>query len=422
MSCDAFKSIISEFFEYDTTKIVHIKSKKAGILNRIVQLIIIAYIVCFAVIYKKGYQDFSTLESSVTTKVKGVAYTNFSNDKFNPKIKNFDDYRRVWDVSDYVIPSSENGAFFVTTNVVVTPNQTQFHCPEDPSVPGALCDPKNNTCVAGTPLLLGNGVMTGNCVASLVNSTAYVCEINAWCPVEQDINPLKNNTALLAATKNFTVLIKNFVEFPKFNIRRSNILDTTNTTYLSGCHYHSNTDPACPIFVLGDIIAEAGENYDIMAVKGGVIAIIIEWDCNIDFDIRYCIPIYSFRRLDDPEAKIAKGWNFRYSNYYDDNSRTLYKVYGIKYDVIVHGRAGKFNVVPLMINIGSGLGLLAVASVIGDIIVLYLLKKRDYYRSKKYLQVTTEGDAFDPEAFMPSVRRRKPESSTYSDLDSVQDN
>ena len=39
-------------------------------------------------------------------------------------------YDRVWDEADYVVPPAENGAFFVTTNVVITPNQTWGHCPE----------------------------------------------------------------------------------------------------------------------------------------------------------------------------------------------------------------------------------------------------------------------------------------------------
>ena len=39
-----------------------------------------------------------------------------------------------------VTSSPENGAFFVTTNVVITPNQTWGRCPEDPeSVPESVC-------------------------------------------------------------------------------------------------------------------------------------------------------------------------------------------------------------------------------------------------------------------------------------------
>ena len=47
-------------------------------------------------------------------------------------------YDRVWDEADYVVPPAENGAFFVTTNVVITPNQTWGHCPEVSSVPAKV--------------------------------------------------------------------------------------------------------------------------------------------------------------------------------------------------------------------------------------------------------------------------------------------
>ena len=40
-------------------------------------------------------------------------------------------YERIWDESDYVIPPAENSAFFVMTNMVLTPNQTRTSCPED---------------------------------------------------------------------------------------------------------------------------------------------------------------------------------------------------------------------------------------------------------------------------------------------------
>ena len=55
-------------------------------------------------------------------------------------------YERIWDESDYVIPPSENNAFFVMTNVVLTPNQTRTTCPEDPAeLPDVVCGYKNVT-------------------------------------------------------------------------------------------------------------------------------------------------------------------------------------------------------------------------------------------------------------------------------------
>jgi len=42
--------------------------------------------------------------------------------------------------------------------------------------------------------------------------------------------------------------------------------------------------------------------------------------------------------------------------------RDLFKAYGIRFLIKVSGKAGKFAIVPLLLNIGSGIGLLAIVS------------------------------------------------------------
>ena len=55
----------------------------------------------------------------------------------------------MWDVADYVVPPAENGAFFVATNVIITPNQTRGFCPEDNfDVKGVDCNPDPDACDA----------------------------------------------------------------------------------------------------------------------------------------------------------------------------------------------------------------------------------------------------------------------------------
>lgn len=386
------QKIAESLFSYETPKIVQIKSIVVGVIGRLIQLTILAYIIGYAIVYKKGYQEFCPVESSVTTKVKGVVYTNFSDDAFSPEITHPEWYRRIWDVADYVVPPSENGATFIATNIIITANQSQDTCAEDISVEGAACDPKNNTCVAGKSLPVGNGVMTGNCTDKGENST---CEIEAWCPLEDDTFPLKNKTALLEGSQDFTILIKNFVDFPTFpNSHRRNIRDTSNSSYLKSCLYDPVSNQDCPVFRLGDIVKWSGEkDFDSVAFQGGIIAVIIKWDCNLDFDKKYCFPTYEFSRLDNPKSKLAPGWNFRYANYFSDNRRTLYKMYGIRLSISVVGQAGKFRIVPLLTNIGAGLGLLAVQVVICDVVVLYMVKKRVYFKSKKFEEVDPECEA-----------------------------
>jgi len=43
--------------------------------------------------------------------------------------------------------------------------------------------------------------------------------------------------------------------------------------------------------------------------------------------------------------------------------RDLVKAFGIRFIIKVSGNAGKFGVIPLLLNIGSGIGLLAIVSI-----------------------------------------------------------
>ncbi|ODN02953.1 P2X purinoceptor 4 [Orchesella cincta] len=376
----------------------------------------------FAIVWKKGYQETCPVTSAVTTKVKGVVYTNLTRQQLGVPANYSPLYERIWDPTDYTIPTSggeygEYGGFFITTNVIITPNQTRGQCPEDYKIEGAVCTDDSH-CPMGDSLPVGNGVFTGKCVDS-TRSANKTCEIFAWCPVELDDPPLHGKKALLEGSKNFTVLIKNVIEFPKFGskYKRRNILEKSNTSYLQSCIYNTESDPFCPVFRIGDIVEAAGHNFSQVAKKGAVVEVEISWNCDLDFSfMEYCRPKYSFERMDSPEALISPGWNFRTAEYHEENRRTLFKRYGIKFLVKVSGQAGKFNLVPLLINLGSGLALLGLATIFCDILVLRCMKNRRYYQDKKYLVIRAP-DAFDvlPEDGHDS------ESNNHRDLRSAND-
>ena len=67
---DWLQTGVASFFEYDTPRIVHIRSKKIGVLSRFVQLCIISYVVGYVMVYNKGYQEKEKLVAAVTSKVK----------------------------------------------------------------------------------------------------------------------------------------------------------------------------------------------------------------------------------------------------------------------------------------------------------------------------------------------------------------
>ncbi|XP_076842447.1 P2X purinoceptor 4a-like [Brachyhypopomus gauderio] len=384
MSCgeSCCVSITQCFFDYSTQKVLVIRNNLVGTLNRLCQALVIAYIIGYVCVLKKGYQDTDTVISSVTTKVKGIALTNTS-----------DLGLRIWDVADYVIPpqvasrrteTKEENSFFVLTNLNITPNQTQSRCAQNPG-PGSMCS-SDQDCKRGVRDSRQNGVLTGRCIH--FSKSEKTCEVFTWCPLEKEGNP--PDPPLLADAENFTVLIKNSIRYPKFSFNKRNILPHVNNSYLSQCVFNRVTDPDCPIFRLRDIAAEAGEDFQTMAVHGGVMGVQIRWDCNLDMAESCCVPAYTFRRLDnkDPENNVTPGFNIRFAKYYKNEvgkeSRTLIKGYGIRFEIMVFGKAGKFNIVPTLLNIGAGLGLLGLVKVLCDWFVMKCMKNKQQYIKMKY--------------------------------------
>lgn len=346
---------------YDTPHMLHIKSR-LGLIYRFVQIAIVAYVVVFVLIIEKGYQSIDNKAvSGTTTKLKGVGSSSI-------------DSRDIWDVSDLVIMSQGSGGFFLTSSVVLTDNQTQTECTELPGH-GAECMNDTDCRPVGKPYHIGHGVSTGEC-----NKHTNTCHINSWCDLEDD-SP--SNAHLISFTNKFTVFIKNHVHFPQFNKTKSNILDSLSSGYIKACRYNTETDPYCPIFILDDIVREAHSKVDSQDLadsiweEGGVIGIRIEWDCNLDLNTE-CTPKYHFDRLDDTK------YNLRLPTYFSilgKTHRQLVKASGILFEIEIQARARKFDIINLLLNTGSGLGLLGLASVFCDWCLDHLHRHRQYYKN-----------------------------------------
>ncbi|CAL8344319.1 unnamed protein product [Lota lota] len=356
--------------QYETNKLVRINSVRLGSLKWTLNVVILMFI-CIMMLWNKSYQEFDPVVSSVTAKLKGVALT---------QLPGLGDV--VWDVVDYSGPAQKN-SFFVVTNVIITKNQKQGKCAEVAREDKVCRTDKD--CSRGAWDQHSHGVQTGTCVKFDVRRKT--CEVSAWCPVETRSKPPR--PALLAAAENFTVLIKNNIRFPAFNYVRRNILPQMNDAYLKGCQ--RGDDALCPIFRLGDIIHQARENFAELAVEGGVIGIQINWDCNLDRLMERCIPKYSFRRLDEKESNrtLYPGLNFRFARYHSENGvemRTLYKAFGIRFDVMVFGKAGKFSFIQLVVYIGSTLSYYALTTIFIDWLIgtsCYKMEARQNYSERK---------------------------------------
>lgn len=394
---------IFEMFTYSTVRSASIQSTYVGIVYRIVQLILLVYIVGWELYRNKGYQSFDTVSSVVTTKVKGLGYvainqthdraSNRSNPDYYPDLfalKPEVQYK-IYDTADYIIPPNEYNSIFIMTNFIET-QQSQGFCDEEANKYKAQCETDADCMNLGLFMNSWNGAATGRCVKSSMSHNKKVCEVSAWCPTEHDNERTEDN--IIRNTLNFTIFIKNEIEFKKFDKKQRNILPNITNKYISQCAYEDKRDTFCPVFPVEYIMnlaePDPDERYQ-MLLKGGVILIEIIWNCDYDFSSS-CLPKYHFTRFDYPfkETKTSSGFNFRFANKFRVNNRDyrmLYKAYGLRFIINVSGTAGKFNIIPLMLTIGAGIGLMSISVLVADCVMLHCTKDRKYFAKMKELDV-----------------------------------
>ncbi|XP_068127740.1 P2X purinoceptor 6 isoform X2 [Hyperolius riggenbachi] len=317
-------------------------------------------------IIKRGYQESDCdPHSSVITKIKGSSVT-----------KDFQELQgRLWDEADFVKPSQGENVLFLVTNFISTPGQVLGVCPESPSISDGRCG-ENLDCTLGEHVVNGNGVKTGRCI--FLNSTHSTCQIYGWCPVEKESLVRK---IPLKEAENFTIFIKITVSFRKLNFVRTNVQKTLDDTYFKSCRYDPVSSPYCPVFTIKDITTNAKHSFEELSLLGGVVRIDIEWNCNLDYEETHCIPQYTFELQDINN-------NFRTATYFWDEDRLecrdLLKLYGIRFEISVTGEARRFGIVPTAVNLGAGCALLGSATVLCDLVLLYLDSKANFYWKCKY--------------------------------------
>ncbi|CAH8840334.1 unnamed protein product [Trichobilharzia szidati] len=347
-------------------RVVIIRQPVLAMIHRLIQLFILSYFIIYVMWLNRGYQSFDNPVSGVAAKVKGIAW------KHVPKHQNHDTNGIiVLDSADYQVQPSPNSAFYLITRIKhsVIQNMTtcsegdhlhDAECLEDYQCPGGYqadhqiydSDRINEDEILVVSDESAHGIFTGKCLKDRGK-----CEIFGWCPTEDDyehelrkernvkrvltqpINILEEyygyftDLEFLDAKNrinertphsadpffeviNFTVLIKNSIEFPAFQTKRRNILPWMTKSYLNDCLYNPEhtIDQYCPKFRIGDIFKFAGSNANRMLKYGGVIAVTINWQCDLDWPIDYCLPQYEFLELESvqkPEKVNGKNKTYR---------------------------------------------------------------------------------------------------------------
>ncbi|MGH0189166.1 UNVERIFIED_CONTAM: hypothetical protein FKN15_033719 [Acipenser sinensis] len=106
-------------------------------------------------------------------------------------------------------------------------------------------------------------------------------------------------------------------------------------------------------------------------------------------------------------------------------ARTLFKVYGIRFDVMVTGKAGRFDLIKLITYIGSTLSYFGLTIIVVDILLTNYIpccgcKKEDksFYTGKKYEVVKADQTKLQNESTRecPSSPQRPPSRSEDTEM------
>ncbi|KAL5967577.1 P2X purinoceptor 4 [Taenia solium] len=445
-------------------KAILIQYSTVGIIYRFLQISIIAYFIGWVIVKEKGYQASERPIYGVSATVRGTAFSNAEH--FSGHLATGP---MVYTDADLVQPPIQNSGFFLVTRVYSTIEQLRHTCAEAPDLLDARCR-SDAQCpvgqIAGNRVpgefahltntswfdveSYGHGPFTGRCL-----SKTMTCEVIAWCPILENTDPqdyswypsvlsdfdnlaltnrshcapkyffsksfteqrtLQLDADLLKVDKvaplyevlNFTVFIRNSIEFPFYKIKRNNILGWMNNTYLKMCRFNvsDEVDRHCPRFRIQDVIRLSGADVRYILLHGGIIDININWDCDLDTALEKCIPAYSFRYLGaltstatakQDVVQMDDKYYLEFADYFTSSQhrRMLHKFNGIQFLISVTGKGGRFSLLEFSMKIGSCMALFGTASLLCNLILVHFSRDRRRYKQTVWrLSTLTKGKGF----------------------------
>ncbi|CAB4477496.1 hypothetical protein RhiirA5_352707 [Rhizophagus irregularis] len=352
---------LDELFAYETFKIVKVKDRRLGILYRVFQVAILAYIL-FTIFNDESYlKKEPPIPGAIRITLQ--APNTFTN---QPYCTGGDLPCVYWGANEIQYPSDGAGFAFFTTRATVTsypPGTCNFltaSSPNDPCVFNPITNPSN---VIVPKSYIGDieshTVMIEHSIRGKVNSISLRNGVMDGVLKDSNGNTIKR---ISNATRTLTD--------PKAN---GDIFTVKELLDAAG------VDLDGPSFAPG---AAPGE---INRSSGIVIVIAIDY-ANVKLKLDEIKYTYRPQLINGAEYKATE------NIYNPDGSYTIKDRHGIRFVFQQIGQIGSFNAVSLLTNLVAALALFKVATTLVELLMLHVLPQKEHYGTFKYEETHDFGD------------------------------
>jgi len=326
---------IDKLLAYQSNKMVRIKDRKIGILYWSIVTAVIMYIIIVAINIEKKHTTKDSGIGTVITRFKGKA---FSTDG------------KVYDPADLRYPVIEpNGAFIMTRRLTLKDQQV-----------GVCLDWDSPTrCPCQDGQVCNNGF----------------CQVKTWCPSLGDYNvdnpPSQVQSEEIRMLENCVLQIQSGIAYPNIG----NYFYVTG--HSEGATNRFNNITLGALLELGDPPIKMKD----LLHRGALIGVSFFWNCDVT---SACEPQVVIKRLDVGQGFVQKRARHRRKPNGDQTRDALY-MFGIRFVVDSAGVGQRFSIQLMVIQVGSALALLRIASAAADNIMLsrlYVDRQEAYYKCK----------------------------------------
>jgi hypothetical protein len=356
--CD---TVMAPVRTYSTNKEVTLLDRKLGMLYFAITSIVMSYVIGVRLYYEKGYKAVELSNGVVGIKLEGTGYT---------KTKGLIEPA---DIASLVKVGPEGDALFLPTRWVTWTEQRRGNCTN-----------ADEPCSADSDCRREPPLAPGKCEGQL-------CERYQWCSPGSNgqytgatapHDPFSAQHAAALEAVGETVL-QEIGQIDKVELEVV-LTGVVGFQQLTNVELSSENGKARVRWTLAQLLQRAGMGQDVAQTDGGVLSLLLFWDCPNLFAPADCLPNLQVTQL-APGVPFYVQWANYYRRAADPSIeyRDLHQARGLRLLVRSKAMGAQVDIQMIMLQISVMLALMPIASMLADTIMQYLFAERRHYREYK---------------------------------------